>query len=574
MKIKNFFALAPIQHVALSCSVFFYVLRIFLLQTLQFFVYWLRIAIILFCAIFLVFCIFLLYKKFMRKKNYQNVKRTFFALCAGIAFASIALIALCKTSAVVTLAPKQDIVAIKGTLAKDPVPSAKGDYLLTLKLSSAKTDSAFFSCMGTCTVFAPKELIEASYPGRVFSFSKSVRNANNVQRANNLPSANLHNANYFEAGAVVLCEGNFAQNQNDGNFFYAKNVEQKSFTSKLFAIRANLRIMLKRILFAFGDAGSLLLALVSGTREYVASDVLLAYRLAGLSHVLALSGMHVSVLGGLVGGIAKKIAGQKCSIFATTIFCWLFVFFAGSSPSLVRAALFVTVQSVCSLLGVSVCSISVFCMAFVLQLVFMPSGALDAGFLLSYSAVLGILVFAKPLLRLCVKAKTKIYKFAKNLLCAKFLLKRQNNLQNALSLKSAQDKSTKNAPSKTILLSKLRLPSKIILLSKLHARCKKLAHNVWHYTQESFAVSLGAFLMTLPFSLILFGTITYISVISSVAVVPVISLFFILGLFAIILCALCPAFLGFASFALGAIYALLDVLVRFFSAVSPIYFGG
>ena len=48
-------------------------------------------------------------------------------------------------------------------------------------------------------------------------------------------------------------------------------------------------------MYMWGSAGGLLLALLSASKEYTSSAFSDAFRLAGLSHILALSGMHVSI---------------------------------------------------------------------------------------------------------------------------------------------------------------------------------------------------------------------------------------------------------------------------------------
>ena len=71
--------------------------------------------------------------------------------------------------------------------------------------------------------------------------------------------------------------------------------------------RALCRLYFKRMMFAWGSAGGLLLALLCGARDFTESETADAFRMAGLSHILALSGMHLSLFYGLAAFAGKKL---------------------------------------------------------------------------------------------------------------------------------------------------------------------------------------------------------------------------------------------------------------------------
>ena len=79
--------------------------------------------------------------------------------------------------------------------------------------------------------------------------------------------------------------------------------------------RAFCRLEFKRMMFSWGKAGGFLLALLSGSKEYLDIDLVENFKKSGLSHILALSGMHLSLLSGIAAFIGKKIGIKKISAF-------------------------------------------------------------------------------------------------------------------------------------------------------------------------------------------------------------------------------------------------------------------
>ena len=113
--------------------------------------------------------------------------------------------------------------------------------------------------------------------------------------------------------------------------------------------RFSFRAMLSRWNFAAayrleqtigGEAGKLASALLLGTRDHLSGDTSLHFRRAGVSHLLALSGLHVSILIAALELFLKTISCPK-RIRAISVFVIAFgyLFFTGASPSIARAVL-------------------------------------------------------------------------------------------------------------------------------------------------------------------------------------------------------------------------------------------
>lgn len=133
-------------------------------------------------------------------------------------------------------------------------------------------------------------------------------------------------------------------------------------------------------------------AMAVGDNRFLPGDAKAAYRAAGLSHILVVSGMHLSVLCSAVYALARRVVHRKRLAAALClVFVALFMAFTGFSPSVVRsgvafllvyaATLFYRKADIYTSLGV----------AALLLCTQNPYAAADVGLLLSFSATLGAL---------------------------------------------------------------------------------------------------------------------------------------------------------------------------------------
>ena len=198
----------------------------------------------------------------------------------------------------------------------------------------------------------------------------------------------------------------------------------ESFRAKTARLQKRLSAALRKGM-AQGQAG-VLAAMVLGDRTHLSKDLRSAYRAAGLSHVLVVSGMHVSILCG--GVFAKYLpekkkrergyASRRRQALFSVAMALLLAGVTGLTPSVLRAATAVWVSA----LGVWIYGPPDALTSLGVAGVWMTLGnsyaVCDIGFELSFAAVLGTLAGAElarkgrrfPLLRngvwetLCVSA--------------------------------------------------------------------------------------------------------------------------------------------------------------------------
>ncbi len=142
-----------------------------------------------------------------------------------------------------------------------------------------------------------------------------------------------------------------------------------------------------------GQALAIPSAMVLGNKADVSADVRNAYSTSGASHVLALSGLHLSIIYSLLTLLSLGRKGRAVYELLAVVAMWCYVFMVGLSPSVVRAAVMVTVYSIVGLTGRRGASLNVLAFAALVMLVANPLSLFDIGFQLSFAAMTFILGF-------------------------------------------------------------------------------------------------------------------------------------------------------------------------------------
>ena len=291
-----------------------------------------------------------------------------------------------------SLIPTNDIVSMYGTVVSNPVKSQKwgsysAEFAPDFVVSKGGVKS---SARGHITAVIDEKTVEAYFPGKLYSASYGK------------------GAVLCESGARLFLSGRAGKS---GVFFVSKAESagwKKSFSGKLSRIRALSRLQFRRLMYAWGGAGGLLLALLSGSREYTEKAVSDAFRNAGLSHILALSGIHLSLVSGIALFAGMRLFGKTKSYIFQFCAVSLFVWFAGFSPSLLRAFLCSVLLLLCSVCGIAGAdAVLILCTAFILHVLIAPAHILSAAFMLSYGALLGILLFSETLNAFLIRALPK-----------------------------------------------------------------------------------------------------------------------------------------------------------------------
>lgn len=231
------------------------------------------------------------------------------------------------------------------------------------------------------------------------------------------------------------------------------------------------------------DVSGFLSALVTGDKASLPTGVYAAFQRAGISHVIAVSGLHIGFLAGLLSLLLGKRSRLSAGVGITLMFFYAAV--AGSSPSALRAASMCTLLLIAPLVGREPDKPTALAAVLFLLLLPCPYAAASVSLQLSFAAVAGIYLVSEALSRRWRKAVPK------------------------------WDKA----------LGKLGRQAAIFVL-------------------DSLAVTLGALLFTTPLAALHFGSVSLVGPLSNLLTLWAISYCFLGGLFSALLGLFLPP-LGF-----------------------------
>lgn len=172
------------------------------------------------------------------------------------------------------------------------------------------------------------------------------------------------------------------------------------FEAWLIRSRNNVLSILRKYIPGEKEAG-VAEALLIGYRDDLDKDLVRSYSNTGVVHIIAISGLHLGMIYGLLLWMLKpfrKIKGMhflKPLIILTVL--WIFTLLAGAAASILRAAVMFSFIVIGESLArrthmYNTLAASAFCL-----LVYNPYFLWDTGFQLSYTAVLSIVLFMKPI---------------------------------------------------------------------------------------------------------------------------------------------------------------------------------
>lgn len=187
---------------------------------------------------------------------------------------------------------------------------------------------------------------------------------------------------YYEDGVYVGFEA---------DDIFEGDVDPLDFYDKIVSIFDNVAKKLKDSVG--GSEGGLAAALALGRRDWLPSSVKLDFRRIGASHILAVSGMHLSVLVLALDRALHFVGKRKRSLIL--VFASLaFMMITGMTPSVCRAALMMSMFYLSSAFGYESDSVTSLLFSMSVILLFSPSAVFSQGFWLSCLATLGIVTVA------------------------------------------------------------------------------------------------------------------------------------------------------------------------------------
>ena len=145
---------------------------------------------------------------------------------------------------------------------------------------------------------------------------------------------------------------------------------------------------------------SLAEAIILGIRGMVPSSLKADFASTGTTHLLAISGLHLSIIAGILISIGIWLFGRRRYIYVwiALVTIWLYAILTGMHPPVVRGAIMASLFLTAELLGRQRSAITALTFAAAVMVGISPFILWDAAFQLSYLAMAG-LIFIFPVLQ-------------------------------------------------------------------------------------------------------------------------------------------------------------------------------
>lgn len=142
-----------------------------------------------------------------------------------------------------------------------------------------------------------------------------------------------------------------------------------------------------------------LYAFILGKTELISDEVLTSYRENGISHLFALSGLHVSIFSSILLFILKKLRFKEILNYVIIfIFLLLFSFITGFSPSILRATLLFFLLGINKVFYLNIRTLDILYLVFIILVIINPFIIYNLSFILSFTAAF-FLIFSSDLLK-------------------------------------------------------------------------------------------------------------------------------------------------------------------------------
>ena len=184
-----------------------------------------------------------------------------------------------------------------------------------------------------------------------------------------------------------------ANNNNNSIFTFANNINLK--------IKENINKLIPE------KYSAIFTGLILGDTSKVEEEVNDNFKIANISHVLAISGMHITYIVLGIELLLKKGIGKRKTRIVTIIILVIYMFITGFSPSVVRASIMGIVMLISKLIHRKNDIWTSISLSLLILLVYNPFLILNVGLQLSYLGTIGIVCFNKNVYNFLRKLKIR-----------------------------------------------------------------------------------------------------------------------------------------------------------------------
>lgn len=140
------------------------------------------------------------------------------------------------------------------------------------------------------------------------------------------------------------------------------------------------------------DSYATIAAMTLGDKTGVSAELRDTYSKAGVSHVLALSGLHLGIIYAMIALLLGRRRNTMGGLLVTFLLVWTFALMVGMSPGIVRSAAMFSVYASMTFLRRDYLTANSLALAASVMLLASPAMLWDVGFQMSFLAVMGIVI--------------------------------------------------------------------------------------------------------------------------------------------------------------------------------------
>ena len=280
-------------------------------------------------------------------------------------------------------------------------------FLLLISLIYVILYSFFYKCTSKYSINTTEfNLIIKNY--KIDGNKLSIKFNNNIIGSYYFESIKEKNdfINTFLLGDYVKIYGSLSEPNNNtipNTFNYKKYLNNKRIKYiinisdyKLLKRSNNLFIILKRYVYKKIETinNEYLYAFILGDSSYIDSETYNNYRINGVTHLFALSGLHVSLFSSLLLSIINKIKNNELlSFIVTSLFLLFFSFIASFTPSILRSVIFFILSGINKIYYFYIKPKNILYLTFIILVIINPLYIYNTGFILSFTITFFILLY-------------------------------------------------------------------------------------------------------------------------------------------------------------------------------------
>ena len=210
----------------------------------------------------------------------------------------------------------------------------------------------------------------------------------------------------YQLGDYIEVEGELSSPKNNTTnylFNYKSYLKHKNIyylinasNIKKISSNKNLYYILKNIVINLSEKSPYLKTFILGDKSNISSKVMSSYQENGISHLFAISGMHITLLSSIFTKFLKKIKVSETNCYyITSIILIVYLILVGFSPSILRGVLFYLLFSLNKIYYFYVKPVNIFIVILSISLLINYNYIFDVGFWYSFLISLSLIVTSK-----------------------------------------------------------------------------------------------------------------------------------------------------------------------------------